>query len=55
MTIYAVEAWTFPTEGDEEPCEVEMVDSFESEDIEKAKIWTWNRMEEGFFVRLWER
>jgi hypothetical protein len=53
--LWALEAWTVPTDGDEEPCEQRMVSSEEFSDREDAERWAWERMEEGFFVRMWKR
>jgi hypothetical protein len=54
MTI-EVQAWTFPTEGDEEPCVEEMVESEEFTDEDEARRCAWQRLEEGYFVRIWRR
>ena len=51
--VFGVEAWT--VSGDEEPCEEEMVESAEFEKQADAMYWAWNRMEEGYAVRLWRR
>ncbi len=51
--IYAVEAWTFAAEGGEEPCETEMIRSAEFEDWHDALAWASDRLEEGFFVKMY--
>jgi hypothetical protein len=53
--MFAVEAWTIPLEGDEEPGLEEMVRAQEFAAEEDARRWAWERMEEGYFVRLWRR
>lgn len=53
MILYCVEAWSFPS--DEEGGEEEMVYSSEFETKELAKIWVWDRLNEGYQVRLWLR
>lgn len=50
---YAVEAWTIP--GDEEPCEEEMIHSHEFDNLEDAKHHAWDRLEEGYAVRMYRR
>jgi hypothetical protein len=52
---YAIEAWTFPTDGDEEPCEQELVKTEEFTNLWQAQSHAWDWMEEGFFVRMWRR
>lgn len=51
--VYAVEAWTIP-EG-EEPCEEWMIDSTEFEDKQEAMEWVWERLEEGYAIRMYRR
>lgn len=53
VVTYAVEAWTTP--GDEEPAELEMAASAEFANESAAKRWAWDRMGEGYAVRLWLR
>jgi hypothetical protein len=53
--MFAVEAWTIPMEHDEEPCEAKLVRSVEVTSEEAARRWAWDRLEEGYFVRLWRR
>ena len=55
--IIAVEAWQWADEDAEEPCPTECVDQIEFpiELIENAKEWAWQRMEEGYVVRMWRR
>jgi hypothetical protein len=56
MLVYAVEAWVIPQDDDEEPAaEQEMYRSGEFRGKAEAMRWAWERMEEGFFVRLWRR
>ena len=52
---YSVEVWTFPTDGDEEPVEQEMVEETEFEREFLAMAWAWKKMNEGFFTRMWRR
>jgi hypothetical protein len=51
--VYAVEAWTYPT--DEEGGEHEMERSEEFHTEESAMRWAWDRLEEGFAVRMYRR
>ncbi len=53
--IYAVEAWTFFDSDDEEPTDTEMVTDEYFEHHNDAKEWAWQKMQEGFYVRLWIR
>ena len=53
--VFAVESWTVPTEGDEEPCDTEMVVAREFASEGEAMRWAWERMEEGFFTRMFRR
>ncbi len=50
---YAVESWTFPR--DEDPEDEEMMDSAEFGKLENAQKWVWERLQEGYAVRLWPR
>ena len=51
--IFAVEAWTIP--DGEETCELEMASSAEFPSEIEAQALAWERLEEGFAVRLWRR
>jgi hypothetical protein len=51
--VFAVEAWTIP--DSEEPCEEDMEESEEFESDEAARLWVWDRLEEGFQVRMYRR
>ncbi len=53
--VYGVEVWTFPTEGDEEPCVQEMIEFKDFDDEKDAMRWAWDRLEEGFYVRMFRR
>lgn len=53
--IFSVEAWTIPNDNDEEPCNEEMVACQDFANVPEAMIWAWDRLEEGFFVRMWRR
>ncbi len=50
---YCVEAWTFPCEEDES--EPEKAESAEFSTPEGAQHWVWERLQEGYAVRLWLR
>lgn len=52
---YAVEAWTFRTDEGPSPAPDECVAEEEFTDQQRAKDWAWDRLEEGFAVRLWRR
>ncbi len=53
--LISVEAWTINDPNDEEPCDTEMVASEDFSDMEDARHWAWDRLEEGFYVRIWRR
>jgi hypothetical protein len=52
---FAVEAWTIEGMDDEEPARTECADSKEFRDESAARTWAWDKMGEGFLVRLWRR
>jgi hypothetical protein len=52
-TVIALEAWTVPTEGDEEYTPLEMVEQAEFGIARNALDWAWEKMHQGFFVRLY--
>lgn len=33
----------------------DVFESFETEDIDEAKDWAWQKMEEGYSTRMWRR
>ncbi len=51
--VYAMEAWTIP--GDEEGTEEEIAEAQEFRTEEGAQEWAWERIEEGYAVRLYRR
>lgn len=53
--VFAVEAWAIHRPDDEEPADNDVQDSAEFSDAEQAKQWAWDRMEEGFDVRMYRR
>lgn len=53
--VFGVEAWTIPDADDEEPCEKELVESEEFRSEEEATRWAWERLEEGYWVRMSRR
>lgn len=53
--VYAVEVWTIYSPDDEEAQPTEIVDCQEFESLDEAKDWAWERMEEGYYTRMWRR
>jgi hypothetical protein len=57
--MYSIEAWTIPTDGDEEPSIQEVVRMADfpmtPRGQQQATEWMWERLEEGLFIRLWVR
>lgn len=51
--IYDVQVWEYPT--DEEGGEHEMVESEQFDEQAEARYWAWERLEEGFAVRMYRR
>jgi hypothetical protein len=52
-TVIALEAWEVATGDEEEPLEEQrMVDQAEFQNSGTAKDWAWEKMQQGFFVRL---
>lgn len=54
MLIYAMEAWVL-LGLEEEASEAEMVNNKEFRHHSDAMDWAWDRMEEGFAVRMYRR
>lgn len=52
---YAIEVWTIPLTNDEEPCEKDMVECKDFISQVAAGEYAWERLEEGFFVRMFRR
>ncbi len=52
---FFIEVWTVPTPDDEEPCELDMIEGKEFTDSTEAMCYAWDRMEEGYFTKLWRR
>lgn len=53
--IFAVEAWTVNGADEEESAPTEMVECQEFAGELDARDWAWEKMEEGFFVRMFRR
>jgi hypothetical protein len=53
--MYAVEAWTTPSNLEEPHFEPWMAQSAEFADRSYALQWVWDRLEEGFAVRMHRR
>jgi hypothetical protein len=52
---FAVEVWTVSLPDDEEPQRTEQVECREFQTSLEAHSFAWERLEEGYFVRLWRR